>query len=388
MESKITLLAQIFKLIPDELVSALSKKYVKPSNARSFCPKAHLFSLLLCHLGQADSLRDISVALGSISTDLEKLGIHKIPTKSTLSYNNRNFNWEFFKDVYLGLYNRFYPNRVLDGFSEQVFALDSTTISLCVNTFDWAHFRSTKGGIKLHTLLELKNCLPAFIHMTNANRHDAPEMTNFEIPARSWVVMDRGYVDYGRLKVINDGKINFVVRSKDNLKFDIVSSKETTSPEVISDQIVTPTRTASSSQYNANLRLVKVKDLENGLELELLTNNTEVSASQIGQLYKSRWKVETFFKCIKQNLTIKTFIGTNDNAVMCQVWSAMIAVLLTKYIKETAKEDRPFSNLINYIRMHLMTRASLYKCLKWPWNVKTINEDLLPNNEPDLFNSR
>ena len=369
MDSKLTLLSQIFKLIPEHIISELCAKHDVKSNAQLYGYKTQLICLLLCHFGQADSVRDVAYAYQGLKEDLGELGIiGEAPSKSAFSYMNRKRSWHFFKDLYLALYNHLFGNKALDSISGQVYALDSTTISLCLKTFNWAHFRSTKGGLKLHTLLELKSCVPAFVHVTTANKHDATQMDKFDVPQDSWIVMDRGYVDYARLNKLNSGGIHFVVRSKENLVFDTVQEltvpKE--SPEVIFDRLVVPNRTASAEQYPQNLRLVQVKDLETGKEIELLTNNVKAEASLLGQLYRSRWQVENFFKLLKQHLVVKSFIGTNENAVMSQIWSALISILLTKYIQKQAKDKRHFSNTICHLRINLMTRSSLYECLKWP----------------------
>jgi IS4 transposase len=186
--------------------------------------------------------------------------------------------------------------------------------------------------------------------------------------------MDRGYVDYSRLSTLHKRKVKFVVRSKENLKLDILVTREVdpSTPEVLFDREVKPIRTASEAQYGHKLRLVGVKDLKTGRTIEILTNDTEIEASQLGQLYRARWQVENFFKHLKQHLAVKSFIGTNENAVMSQIWTGLIAVLLTKYVQKKAKDQRAFSNTINHIRIHLMTKESLYECLKWPLGKKKI----------------
>lgn len=383
MESKLTLLSQIFKLIPEHILSELCAKYDVKSNAQLYGYKTQLICLLLCHFGQADSVRDVAYAYQGLKEDLGELGIiGEAPSKSAFSYMNRNRSWRFFKDLYMALYKHMFGNSALDSISGQVYALDSTTISMCLKTFNWAHFRSTKGGLKLHTLLELKSCVPAFVHVTTANKHDATQMDKFDLPVESWLVMDRGYVDYTRLNKLNAGGIHFVVRSKDNLVFDTIEERlvPEEASEVIFDRLVVPNRTASAEQYRQNLRLVQVKDLETGKEIGLLTNNMTTDAAHLGQLYRSRWQIENFFKLLKQHLVVKSFIGTNENAVMSQIWSALIAILLTKYIQKQARDKRHFSNTICHLRINLMTRSSLYECLKWPLHKKRTSKK--SNKEP------
>jgi transposase len=383
MESKLTLLSQIFQLIPEPILAPILDKYEVKSNAQRYGYRTQLLCLLLCHLGQADSLRDVVHALTTMRDDLPILKASHVPSKSAFSYMNRVRPWQFFQDLYLALYKHFYGNTSLDSLAAPIYALDSTTISLCLKTYNWAHFRSTKGGIKLHTLLDLKSCLPAFVHITKANRHDATQMNQFVLPEGSWVIMDRGYVDYARLSVLHDRKVNFVVRSKENLRLETLVTHKTNvaTPEVLYDKEVKPIRTASESQYGHKLRLVGVMDPQTGRKIELLTNNTEVQAAQLGQLYRARWQVENFFKHLKQHLVVKSFIGSNDNAVMSQIWTGLISILLTKYVQKKAKDQRAFSNTINHIRIHLMTKQSLYECLKWPFGKKKKKIKRIKNNQ-------
>lgn len=385
MALNLALVTQIVKLIPESLLAPLLKQYDRKANATRYTLRHHLLVLLFSHLGGADSVRDIANALTSLGEhDAKELGITELPSKSTISYQNRRLNPDFFKELYLALYRHFYPSTGLNEDTQRVYALDSTTISLCHQTFDWAKFRSTKGGIKLHTWLELRYAMPAFVAITNAKKSDSKMLDAFELPKKSWLVMDRGYLDYLMLNTLNRKDVYFVVRSKEHLTFDQVLDQvlDPQHPEVISDQLVEPTRTASLNKYSGDLRLVEVKDSQTGKSIQLLTNNTSVSASQIGQLYRSRWDVESFFKTIKQNLNIQTFLGTNENAVMSQVWAGLISMLLVKYITDQSKEKRVFSNQMCYLRVHLMTRASLYEILKWPLSRKKLkarNPDLPQN---------
>lgn len=373
MELNLALVTQIFKLIPEDILSALLKQYDRRSSATKYTLRHHLLVLLFSHLGAADSVRDVANALTSLGEqDLKAIGIKELPSKSTISYQNRRLDWTFFKELYLALYKHFYPHNGLDKVSERVYALDSTTISLCLDSFEWAKFRTTKGGVKVHTWLELKNTLPAYVHITNANKSDSGLMTHFDIPKKSWLVMDRGYVKYPGLNALSEKGVYFVVRSKEKMVFDTITELELDAkhPEVLKDQLVEPIRTASQDAYTGDLRLVEVKDPKTDKTITLLTNNTMAEAFQIGQLYRSRWNVESFFKTIKQNLSIKSFLGTNENSVLSQIWAGFIAMLLVKQTMQMSKEKKVVANQICYLRVHLMTRASLYEMLKWPLSRK------------------
>ncbi len=265
-----------------------------------------------------------------------------------------------------------------------VFTLDSTTISLCLSQFEWARYRKRKGAIKLHTLLDHNGCLPCFVSLTDGKCHDvtfakASEMGLPDLPPDSILTMDRGYIDYKWLYSLHCKGTAFIVRAKSNMTYDDLGQHKEANRKkgILSDQVIELSNEYKYEDYPESMRLIRIFDRKKNSHIDVLTNNFKLSASKIAELYKGRWEVEEFFKWIKQNLKIKSFIGTSENAVYTQVWIAMICYLLLSFIKFQTKYSFSLLDLKRVLKELLWDSKSLLEVLK-------INfEDLVKmNNTP------
>lgn len=338
--ANITLFSQIIsKLDRSKFNKIVSKKETDKHN-KGFSSWNHLISMLFCQFAKSQSVRDISNGLRSATGNLNHLGINKAPSKSSISYQNKNRSHELFKEYYfellqsLGQHPRF--KQVKFRIKSKIFLLDSTTISLCLSLFDWAKYKRAKGAVKMHTLLDFDGNLPAYINITNGKTADNKGAYEIPLLKGSVIVADRFYNDFSLLNIWDSNEVFFVIRHKENLQF--TSVKENELPEnrhehIMKDELIELKNEPSKNKYPKKLRRVAVWDEENGQVIELITNQFYWSPNTIGELYKSRWQVEIFFRDIKQLLHIKSFIGTSENAVMIQIWTALITILILKALK-------------------------------------------------------
>jgi hypothetical protein len=299
-----------------------------------------------------ESLRDIAVSLSANPTKLYAMGFRTPVKRSTLADANESRDWRIWSDLAALLIRRarkLYAGEPLEvDLDNTVYALDSSTIDLCLSLFDWAPFRSTKAAIKLHTLLDLRGAIPAFIHISDGKLHDVNVLDLLRFEAGAFYVMDRGYLDFKRLQALHQAGAFFVTRAKTSMNARRVYSAPTDrSSGVICDQRVVLNGYTSVRKYPDPLRRIRFKDADSGKTLVFLTNNMSLPALTICALYKSRWQVELFFKWIKQHLRIKHFLGTSENAVKTQIWCAIATYVLIAIVKK-----------------ELNLHASLYTCLQ------------------------
>lgn len=327
-------------------------------------------------------MRDIHYGLNSATGNLNHYGVQRSPSKSSLSYINEHRNWQLFRDFYLCVVkdlklSRNDKNRLR--LKRKIYLLDSTLISLCLEVFDWAKYRARKGAIKLHTVLDYDGCLPVFVEMTNGLKHDAPVAKNFTLPAESVVVGDRGYLDFPLMYQWQKQDVFFVVRCKENVRFiinqDRTKSKRTPGYENIQGDVIGELELDSTfKKYPQQLRMIMIYDKKKDQYIELLTNNFNWTATTVAQLYKNRWDIENFFKDLKTHLKIKSFVGTSVNAVLIQIWTALITIALMKGYKAIAKHPWHLSNLINFLRLNLFVKIDLQYWLDHPF---------IPEKPPD-----
>ena len=303
------------------------------------------------------------------------MGIQKAPSKSTISYQNKHRDWTLFRDYYYQLQSRLGQ---LTGFKQikfriksRIFLLDATTISLCLSLFDWAHYKTAKGAVKMHTLLDYDGNLPAYVNITNGKTADNKGAYDLPLQKGSVIVADRFYNDLSLLKVWDSTGVFFVIRHKENLQYS--SIKENPLPDerhehILIDEVIELSGYQSKNKYPKKLRRIAIWDDENEQVIELITNQMTWAANTISELYKSRWQIEIFFREIKQLLHIKSFIGTSENAVMIQVWTALITILVLKYLKSIAKYGWRLSNLVSFIRLNLFVKIELQKWLDRPFD--------------------
>jgi hypothetical protein len=372
--TNITLFSQIISKLDRLKFSKLVKEKETDKHQKGFNSWTHLVSMLFCQFAKSQSVRDISNGLRSATGNLNHLGIDKAPSKSTVSYQNIHRNWELFRDYYyqllgsLGQQARF--RQVKFKIKSKIFLLDATTISLCLNIFDWAKYKTAKGAVKMHTLLDFDGNLPVYVNITDGKTADNKGAYDVPLLKGSVIVADRFYNDFSLLNVWDSKGVFFVIRHKENIQYTVI--KENELPEnrhghILKDEIIELKNKSSKEKYPKRLRRVAVWDDVNKQVIELITNQMTWTANTIGELYKSRWNVEIFFRDIKQLLHIKSFIGTSQNAVMIQIWTALITILILKVLKAMAKYNWHLSNLVAFIRLNLFVKINLQDWIDKPF---------------------
>jgi len=371
----ITMFSQIIQKVDRSIFKKLVTQKQTDKGCKGFDSWTHLVSMLFCHFAKSTSVRDISNGLRSATGNLNHLGIVKAPSKSSISYQNKRRDADLFKELYYSLLKSLGQQaalkRVKLKIKVPVYLLDATVISLCLSMFDWATFRTKKGAIKMHTLLEYDGKLPVYVNITEGSVADNKGAYNIPLEKGSVVVADRYYNDFPMLNVWDSNGVFFVIRHKHNLKYTVLNERDlpqNTAQNVLIDQEIELVNPQTRAKYKGSLRRVAVWDEENKQTIELITNNLAWAAKTIGDLYKSRWEIEVFFRDIKQLLHIKTFIGTSKNAVMIQIWTALITILLLKVMKATAKYGWQLSNLVAFIRLNIFVKIELQKWLDKPFD--------------------
>ena len=344
--------------------------------AKAFNSWDHFVAMLFCQLAQAKSLREICGGLSCCVGKLRHLGIKKAPNKSTLSYANAHRPWKMFQELFyqtLDVCKQAGPGKHRFKFKNKLLSLDSSTISLCLSLFPWAKFRRTKGAVKLHLLLDHDGYMPTYAYISNGKKHDVTIARKVPLSPYSIVAMDRGYNDYSLFAHWTEDHIFFVTRLKDNADYTVV--KERSVPRnrnIIADQLIQFSGQNARKRCPHILRKVTVWDKEQDREIILLTNHLEFGATTISQIYKDRWQIELFFKALKQNLKVKTFVGTTENALYIQIWTALIAMLLIKLLQFKSKFKWSLSNLVAFLRWNLFTYRNLWDWIDSPFETVPI----------------
>ncbi|MGH2375706.1 MAG: IS4 family transposase [bacterium] len=365
-----SMFSQLLKLFPRTEFQALVKRTHAERHARGFTCWGQFVAMLFCQLGRAHSLREICGGLRSSEGKLKHLGI-TAPSRSTLAYANEHRPWQLYRAVFQALLGRCQsavPARRKFRFKHKLVSLDSTVIDLCATLFDWAKFRRTKGAVKLHCLLDHDGYLPSVVVVTEGKRHDVRVARTLRFDPGTIVVMDRGYVDYAWFGRLTTEGVFFVTRLKDNALYRVVERRRP--PErspVQRDEVIRLTGVAAETKCPHDLRRVEVYDPEKDETLVFLTNQLAFGATTIAAIYKDRWQIELFFKALKQNLKIKTFVGTSANALKVQVWTALIAMLLLKYLQLRSRFAWSLANLVALLRMNLFTHRDLWAWLDQPF---------------------
>ena len=369
-----SLFNQLLQHFPRTEFASLVKDHRAEHAAKGFTCWSQFVAMEFCQLAHADSLREICNGLACAEGKLVHLGIANAPNKSTLSYANQHRPEALFEDLFYTSLNRFREQEGLGArktkfrFKNKLLSLDSTTISLCLDLFPWAQFRRAKGGVKAHVLLDHDDYLPSYVLITEAKRSDVRVAQSLDLNAGSIVAMDRGYNDYELFGKWTDRGVFFVTRLKDNAAYEVVASAEAPLPRNIrADEIIGFTGAQASKNCPHPMRRVVVWDEENQREIVLLTNLLDFGPTTIAAIYKDRWEIELFFKALKQNLKVKTFVGTSRNALLIQIWTALIAILLLKWLHPLSKAQWSFSNLASLLRMNLFTYRNLSRWLENPF---------------------
>lgn len=365
--------AQLSEFLPQRVFDRLVDKYNGNKYVKHFSCWNQLLCMVFGQLTGRDSLRDLMVSIEPHKPKYYHLGFGKGTSRSNFANSNEKRDCRIFEGFAYHLIDQARKSSPIDqdfqlDIEGNVYAFDSTTIDLCLNVFWWAEFRKTKGGIKMHTLYDVKTSIPSFIHISEASLHDVNTMDLLYYEAGGYYIFDRAYIDYDRLYRIHQNSAFFVTRAKSNFKFRRMYSKKVCKEKgVLVDQIGKLTGFYTSQDYPEKLRRIKYYDKETGKVFVFISNNLDLKAEEIAQLYKYRWKVELFFKWIKQHLKIKSFWGTSLNAVKIQVYSAIIAYCLVALVRSKMKVDRSTYEILQILSISLLDKT--------PLNVLLTNQD-------------
>lgn len=377
---------QITSFLDRSKFNRIVAKYNGDSYVKSFTCWNQLLVLMFGQLSQRKSLRDLSKAIQAHRHKLYHLGFGKSVTLSNLSKANNSRNYRIFEDYAYHMVSLAQQKLDTDAFKlgGKVYAFDSTTIDLCLNVYEWAKFRRTKAGIKVHTLFDLDTHIPEFFHITSANVHDFKAMDKIDYQKDAFCVFDRGYNDFTQLYNINTLESFFVVRGKQNLNYRVIRWKRKMKKNIISDSIVKLEGYMSSRKYPIAFRRIVYYDEEQDREFTFLTNALSLEAHRVADLYKNRWQIELFFKWMKQHLNIQKFWGTTENAVRIQIYSAVISYCLAAIIHHELKLRCTIYEMLQVLNMSLTDIENMRDLLGQP-NDNIINERN-GYSEPNLFN--
>jgi hypothetical protein len=333
-----------------------------------------MVSMLFCQLAHAHSLREICHGLAACEGKLKHLGLEEAPKVSTLAYANGHRPWEIYRDQFFALLQRC-EQQARPGhsfrFKNKLVSLDSTTIGLCVSMYDWAHFQRAKAAVKIHLMLDHDGYLPKFAVITDGKKHDITVARSLRFEAATIVVIDKGYADYAWWKQLDEQGVYLVTRLRDDAKYEVVGERKIP-PEhqkrILSDQDIRLVGGRGQlGQAGLRLHRIEVWDEERQETFVFVTNHHRLAASTIASVYRERWQIETFFKSLKQLLKIKTFVGTSENAVLTQIWTALIAMLLLRWLKMKSRYNWSLSNLLALLRQQLFVHRDLSAWLDDPF---------------------
>lgn len=369
-----SLFNQLLQHFPRTEFASLVKQHQAERDAKGFTCWTQFVAMEFCQLAHADSLREICNGLACSEGKLVHLGILNAPNKSTLSYANEHRPATLYEDLFYTVLNRFREQQGLGArkskfrFKNKLLSLDSTTISLCLQLFPWAKFRRAKGGVKAHVLLDHDDYLPSYVVITEAKTSDVRVAQTLDLNAGSIVAIDRGYNDYAMFGKWTDHDVFFVTRLKESAAYEVVESAVGPLPRnILADELIRFTSAQASKDCPHLLRRVVVRDEANQREIVLLTNLLHFGATTIAAIYKDRWEIELFFKALKQNLKVKSFVGTSENALRIQIWTALIALLLLKWLHHLSQAKWSLSNLASMLRLNLFTYRDLRQWLENPF---------------------
>jgi hypothetical protein len=360
--------AQVMEFVPLSVFRRCVAKYQGNRKVRTFTCLDQFLCMAFAQITYRESLRDIEACLRSQSNKLYHMGIRGTVSRSTLADANEQRDWRIYAELAHTLIatarSLYSTEPFIEELDETVYALDSTTIDLCLSLFPWATFRKRKGAVKLHTLLDLRGNIPTFIYISDGKLHDVNVLDILPLEPGAFYVMDRGYVDFERLYAITQAATFFVTRAKSNLKFRRLYSRQVDrATGMICDQTIVLTGPISKKDYPEKLRRIKYNDPQSGKTLVFLTNNFTLPTLTIAQLYRSRWQVELFFKWIKQNLRIKTFYGTSENAVKTQIWIAISVYVLVAIMKKQLRLQESLYTILQILSVTSFERTSLIQLI-------------------------
>ena len=367
-----SLFSQILSLVDREVFGRIVRNLKAEKGAKGFSCWDQLVAMLFCQLAQAKSIREIEGGLRSCEGKLRHLGLESAPKRSTLSYANAHRPWQAFEQLFYSLLEqvqRFAPQKKFR-FKNKLLSLDATIVELCAEMFDWAHFRRSKGAVKLHLLLDHDGYLPVYACLTEGRRNELTVARALAMPKGSIVVIDRGYVDYRLFKRWTAEGVFFVTREKRNASAFLMEKRripKSAQGFILRDELVMLEALTAGAKARQIIRRVVVWLEDKQQEMVLLTNHLDLSARTIAAIYKERWQIELFFKALKQNLKVKTFVGTSANAVHIQIWTALISMLLIKLLQFRSAMAWALSNLVALLRWNLFTYRDLWQWINSPF---------------------
>ena len=390
------LIRQIIDFVPRWMLESCSKQYQGDKGCSKYRTYDQFVSMTFGQLNKCLTLSDISTGIGVNETFIKDLGLNQSPARSTMSDGNKKRNWKVFETLYFRLLRHYerilvakHQGRIIEEIKDQkIKIIDSTTISLCLSLFDWAKFRTAKGGIKIHTCWDDALMIPDMLNITEAKVHDRYGLQQLIFPKNTIIVEDRGYFDFQLMLNRIQAENVFVTRIKENTVYETITELELSSIEdqdILKDEIIrlSGTKAIECGINQCQLRLVHVYKPDENKIIEIITNQLEWKARTIADLYKKRWDIELFFKAIKQNLQVKTFIGTSENAVKSQIYIALISYLILELIRRTTKKKvQSFSNFVEKIRICLPFYLSMnYVCDEISEGAKKIK----PHKQNEMF---
>jgi hypothetical protein len=381
--------AQLVDHLPMHTFRRTVARYGGDRSVKSFTCQDQFRAMAFAQLTYRESLRDIEICLAAQTSKLYHMGFREPVRRSTLADANETRDWRIYADFAQRLIaqaRKLYAGTDLGlDLKNTVYALDSTTIDLCLSVFPWAHFRTTKSAVKMHTLLDLRGNIPSFIHISDGKLHDVNALDLLAPEPGAIYVMDRGYVDFARLHRLHQSGAFFVTRAKANMDASrIYSAPSDRANGIICDQTIALAGVQTSQHYPEHLRRIRFKDPETGKTLVFLTNQRTLPASTICALYKSRWQVELFFKWIKQHLRIKKFYGTSENAVKTQIWIAVSVYVLVAIVKKRLDLDASLYTLLQILSLTLFEKMPILQALS---QAPTTSDDYALGKQLKLFES-
>ena len=381
--------AQLIDHLPMHTFRRTVARFGGDHAVKSFTCQEQYRAMAFAQLTYRESLRDIEICLSAQASKLYHMGFREPVRRSTLADANETRDWRIHADFAQRLIvqaRKLYVGTDLGlDLTNSVYALDSTTIDLCLSVFPWAHFRTTKSAVKMHTLLDLRGNIPSFIHISDGKLHDVNALDLLTPEPGAIYVMDRGYVDFTRLHRLHQASAFFVTRAKANMVARrVYSAPSDRSSGIICDQTIALAGVQTSLHYPEYLRRIRFKDPETGKTLVFLTNQRTLPAATICALYKSRWQVELFFKWIKQHLRIKKFYGTSENAVKTQIWIAVSVYVLVAIVKKRLDLDASLYTLLQILSLTLFEKMPILQALS---QAEPASDDLAMDNQLNLFES-
>jgi Domain of unknown function (DUF4372)/Transposase DDE domain len=366
-----SIFSQLLQLVPRPEFEARVQEHKAERHARGFSSWSHFISMLFCQLGHAQSLREITGGLAACEGKLRHLGVSDSPKRSTLAYANEHRPWQLFQSVFHGLVEHCGREAAAHKrkfrFKHKLLSIDSTAVALSLSMFDWAQYKRTKGAVKLHLVLDHDGYLPRYAVISDGKESDIGAAREMSFSPGTMLVFDRGYADYDWWLSLTRQKVSFVTRLKDNADYAVVEKRAVPDKgNVLQDEVIVLVKLEAEGK-ECFLRRVEVWVEEKQQTMVFVTNNLKLAASTIAAIYKERWQIELFFKALKQSLKVKTFVGTSENAVRTQIWTALIAMLLVKYLQLRSTFGWSLSNLVALLRQQLFVYRDLTKWLNDPF---------------------